>query len=196
MSDPHDNADKLPLLRVEEEEALKEALRSAYAPTALSTKLNAFMVEQALTDPVAPADDEEREAAQALSEALAQDLNKVPLLAALKSAEMPQAAEERRLRTLQGGHANAQPPSFAKVVYVSFGVAASVAAVAALSLLFFAPLNDDLATSRGDLAKSRSSAPLFQRRFETSRASARIDKIAEVRARELRANRYRQWGVR
>jgi hypothetical protein len=46
------------------------------------------------------------------------------------------------------------------------------------------------------LAQSRSTAPLFQTAETIGAPSTRIDRIASVRERELRENRYTLWGVR
>ena len=46
------------------------------------------------------------------------------------------------------------------------------------------------------LAQSRSTNELFAEPFTEGQASARMDRIAEQRARELRDNRYALWGVR
>ena len=45
------------------------------------------------------------------------------------------------------------------------------------------------------LLQSRSTATLFES-ASVGAPSARIDRIASVRARDLRANRYAEWGVR
>ncbi len=43
---------------------------------------------------------------------------------------------------------------------------------------------------------SRSSAPLFHEPFTLEQTTARIDRIAAVRERELRSNLYRSWGLK
>jgi hydroxyacyl-ACP dehydratase HTD2-like protein with hotdog domain len=43
---------------------------------------------------------------------------------------------------------------------------------------------------------SRSSAPLFHEPFTLDQTTARIDRIAAVRERELRSNLYRSWGLK
>jgi hypothetical protein len=43
---------------------------------------------------------------------------------------------------------------------------------------------------------SRSSAPLFHEPFTLEQTTARIDRIASVRERELRSNLYRSWGLK
>jgi hypothetical protein len=194
MSDSDDTISEAELLAVEEEAALSEALRSAWSPAPLSPGLNAFIVAQALLDPEAPPSEEEQAGALALRESLAGGaLYDVPLLQALKHAHAPEEPRSAALRRLPN---EARPSRLAQVIYLSFGIAASAAAIAAGSVLWLAPIDEATEGAQAPLAKSRASAVLFEQGFQSGATSARIDKIASVRARELRSNRYRRWGLR
>jgi len=88
----------------------------------------------------------------------------------------------------------------AKVFYVRFGgVLAALAAAAALLFMINARNTSPEASAPElpalALVQSRSTAALFQS-ASVGPPSARIDRIASVRERDLRANRYAMWGVR
>ena len=87
-----------------------------------------------------------------------------------------------------------------QLIFYRFAAVASALAVAAAVLLRLAPEVSkssppapDLATLA--LAQSRSTAAFF-RADSAGAPSERIDRIASVRSRELRDNRYALWGVR
>jgi hypothetical protein len=73
-------------------------------------------------------------------------------------------------------------------------------AAAAAVLLTLSPQRESRAPSPDlqvlALAQSRSTAPLFRATASALAPSSRIDRIASVRERELRENRYALWGVR
>jgi hypothetical protein len=84
-------------------------------------------------------------------------------------------------------------------LYLRFGgIAAALAAAAAVLLV--ASTHSRPESSAPELpalalVQSRSTAVLFQT-ATAGPPSARIDRIASVRERELRDNRYAMWGVR
>ncbi|GMV12886.1 MAG: hypothetical protein AMXMBFR56_11100 [Polyangiaceae bacterium] len=92
--------------------------------------------------------------------------------------------------------------SRAKVLVIAFGsVATAAVALAASWFLVIAPaLRDgpgaELAEQAQALAVSRSTAAMFPEKFEPGATTARVDRIALARSRELRSNRYALWGVR
>lgn len=83
-------------------------------------------------------------------------------------------------------------------MYAIFGAGSAVVAAAAVVMLFLgtASRSTPTAAMAGDFAKPRSTAPLFDERFETAETTARMDAIASARSRDLRDNRYAAWGVR
>ncbi len=89
------------------------------------------------------------------------------------------------------------------VIFVSFGVMTALAAAAAVILVVFFPSQDRALSAAAPafvpapapLTQSRSSETLFDAKFERDHTTERVDRIASVRARELRQNRFRQWGV-
>ena len=218
MTEPRDTppsgGENLPLTPSELAE-LSEALVSAYRPKELDPVRHEELLESVLSDPLRPAsDDELRESERfrraiegrathpdlALARALSEMYAPEPVHGAVE--ELNERALDRALRHIPRSRGRRS----ATVLYVSFGLATSLAA-AALVLLFVLPertsgmyqLKGRPATpSAGlpDLNQSRSSAPLFNDKFERAETTDRIDRIASVRARELRANRFRQWGVR
>jgi hypothetical protein len=95
------------------------------------------------------------------------------------------------------------PEARPRVIYVAFGAAtALLAAAAALALVIGslssdeAPLSAQAPLAPAALSTSRSSAALFQEPFTLEGTTARMDRIANERERELRQNRYLAWGVR
>lgn len=80
------------------------------------------------------------------------------------------------------------------VLVVAFGIASGALAIAASALLVLrsAPVEDARAP---DLVLSRSLAPLFAPEAAPLEPSARLDRIAEARARDFRNNRYAAWGL-
>jgi hypothetical protein len=189
----------VPNLESEEEQRLELALRAAWAPSELDPKLNEFLIEQALEDPLAPAGEEEALSSARLGRALeGKDVHELSGLAdALRHAVRPTAEIE------------SAPRSKAKrgnVVFVTFGGAAALLAAAAAVVLSVSPLRREMTASApasapaleqaSTLAQSRSTSSLFSERLDPSRATERLDVIASARQRELRANSYARWGVR
>jgi hypothetical protein len=182
----------------DDEPELAEALRAAHAPRSLDPARSELLVEQALEDPLrAPTEEEIRESAR-LREALESggDHPDVRLARALATALAPpeqhdparfaqlaSRAIESRQRAAAGGN----------VIHVVFGVAAGVVALAAAIAIVVRPSSD--AAPEPVLRVSRSTAPMFREPFDTRRTSARVDRIALARERDLRANRYALWGV-
>jgi hypothetical protein len=80
---------------------------------------------------------------------------------------------------------------------VAFGTAASGLALAAsIALVVGSARRPEPAVALRELTPSRSLAPLLDADAARLSASERIDRVASVRARELRENRYAAWGVR
>jgi len=183
-----------------EETRLATALRFAFAPAELDPGRHEQILAAALEDPFAPPSPDEIVESERLRRALEgegehADLALARALAAAHAPKPLTVTTRERLDTQL-----ARPR--AKVFYVRFGAALGAVAVAALVLLSIrtrsAPPEassapPDLQTLA--LAQSRSTAPLFQT-ASAGPPSARIDRIASVRERELRENRYALWGVR
>jgi hypothetical protein len=200
----HDSSpepDELPELTAAEEERLATALRHAFAPREIDPARHERLLSVALEDPFAPASPDELVESERLRRALEGegDHLDLTLARALAAAHSPKAAPSSSL-----AHASAELESRsgvhrAKVLYLRFGGAAAALAVAAAVLLSVGPRQSrapapDLQALA--LVQSRSTAPLFQTAAAAGAPSTRIDRIASVRARELRENRYALWGVR
>jgi hypothetical protein len=185
------------------ESALAEALRAAWAPRTLDPALNELLIEAALEDPLAPASEAEIVESERLRDALeGKGEHPDALLArALRTANTPAPLSNERANQLVPELSS--PRRSSNVVYVAFGaVAATAMAAAAAAMLFLAPVEHEPAAATAvsvpnpTLAQSRSTTALFHEKFATEDTSGRIDRIAAVRARELRQNRYAQWGLR
>lgn len=210
-------------LTAEEEATLIEALLCAYRPAALDPDVNDALIELALEDPLRPASEEERAESERFRRALEgqgehPDLDLVHGLVEAhrsgsatpsSSAAISERALEQALGRVSSTRNPASKPSPASkrtrgnVIFVSFGVMTAVAAAAAVFLVVFFPSQDRARTAAapgfvaapGPLTQSRSSEALFDAKFERDHTTERVDRIASVRARELRQNRFRQWGV-
>ena len=223
-SDPiESSADAGQALTQQAEAALTEALLCAYRPAELDPDVNEALIELALEDPLRPASEEERAESERFQRALEGqgehpdlELDRGLVEAhraagpAPESSRAPDDAARVSERALEQAlrRANAKATTKAtrtrgNVIFVSFGVMTALAAAAAVLLVVFFPSQDHeptaaapaaLATS-SPLTQSRSSEALFDAKFERDGTTERVDRIASVRARELRQNRFRQWGV-
>jgi hypothetical protein len=198
-TNPHDPAIE-ELLDPAVEQALGEALRSAWAPGDLDPVLNEQLIEQALEDPFAPPTADEIVESERLRQALEGqgDHPDARLAGVLKAAASPRALEkpERLLDSSLRGRRSGN------VLFVAFGAAATAAlAAAAAAMLFVFPAERQAAPSAiapalEQLVPSRSTAGLFHEKFEAGETSARLDRITSAREKDLRENRYALWGVR
>ena len=194
---------ELPELTAAEEERLATALRHAFSPSEIDPARHEQLLSEALLDPFAPASPEELVESERLRRALDGhgdlDHQDFILARALAAAHAPQAVPSSTLETAAGKAQPPQPPRGARVLLVRFGsVVAALAAAAAVLFSFGSqpsrsPAPDLQALT---LAQSRSTAPLFRAVATVGAPSTRIDRIASVRERELRENRYALWGVR
>lgn len=191
--------DELPL-DSGEEARLARALKAALQPQALDPGLHERILARALTDPLAPPTPEEREAAERLRAALDGGVpsEHSALIEALRFAHGAEgaradAALEAHARALQ-----AAAPKRSNVVYAFFGAVSGVLALAAAFVLVLTPLHEraEPKEQRVELARSRSLAPVVDVEGERLSPSARMDRIANARERDLRNNRYARWGVR
>jgi hypothetical protein len=92
-----------------------------------------------------------------------------------------------------------KPASGGQVIRVAFGgVMATLALAAGVFLFVRAQSTITVHTSTGlSLAHRRSTQNLFSEKFPTQGgASTRIQRIATAREREMRSNRFAQWGVK
>jgi hypothetical protein len=209
MSEYDDASELAPgeALPPEVEAELAEALRAAFAPAPLDPARHAELLALALEDPFAPASEEELRASERLRRALDEGDDShadAALARALRAAVAPEAVSAPlQTRAQAGATARKDAPagggsSRGNVVYASFGALALAAAAA--FVVWFAlprePANVGSAAVRPTLVQSRTTAPLFAEPFEPGEATARIDRIAHSRERELRENRYALWGVR
>jgi hypothetical protein len=185
-------------LSAEEERALAEALIASVRPAPLSSARHEEILASALM--AAPEEDaatpEERAEASAFAEAIdgRGDHPDLALARALRSATRPdslaaEALEDALARSL--GQRKRAP----QVYFVRFGAGSAALALAASVLLFLRSEAPEPET-RPELLLSRSLAPLLGPEAAELSASARLDRIASARSRDLRANRYAAWGVR
>jgi hypothetical protein len=195
----HDSDPNLPALAAEEERRLATLLKSAFAPGEIDEVRHEQLLLSALEDPFAAPSPEEIVESERLRRALDGDGDHLDLVLAraLSAAHAPSEAPPKVVApaTL----ATKSKPA-AKVLYVRFaGIAAALAAAAAV-LFTISSRNSSPEASAPELpalalVQSRSTAALFQT-ASVGPPSARIDRIASVRERDLRANRYAMWGVR
>ncbi len=191
-----DNQDQpLALLTPEEERDLGQALRMAVAPTDLDERVNEQLIAAALADPLAPATDDELVASARLRAALegGPSTPEAQLAEALTTAAGGAPLDPRRLNALV--EAALPPPRRSNVVFVAFAGAVAVTAAAAAAALFVAPSPQRTLPPAPELAASRSTMELFADKFELDETTARVDRIAAARERDLRHNRYATWGV-
>ncbi|MGE0325673.1 MAG: hypothetical protein AB7K71_26280 [Polyangiaceae bacterium] len=192
----------------EAESDFAEQLRAAFSPVELSPQLNQTLIELALEDPFAEADEEEQAESERLREAL--DLGESHPLADLArsvhaAADPGRIDAARNQELLDAALEGAKPSSKggnAKVIRVAFGAVTAVLAAAAGMLLWVQTQSAAPTTgvqspqASQELAVSRSTASLFHEKFDTKHTSERVDRIAMARAKELRSNRYASWGAR
>ena len=200
LTDSDPDLVELVLLDDHEERRLSTLLKSAYAPTELDSARHEHLLQAALEDPFAPASEEELVESERLRQALDGngdgDHLDLVLARALAAAHAPTLEPPRVVPRLERA-APERPP--AKVLYFRFaGVAATLAAAAAVLLAVTARAPPPAAAPELPalaLAQSRSTAALIQA-DAAGAPSTRIDRIASLRGRELRDNRYALWGVR
>lgn len=195
-----------PELSPAEAEALVAALRGAWTPGAPRAEVERALRELALEDPLSPPTAAEVAAAGALAGALADALAdadaarsappELALALALRCAvHPPPLPPAAAARALASAPLVATPPRSrtGRLVLVAFGATGALAAAAAVALALGAW---SATPSRPLPHASRSTTGLFVEHFTVGGATERIDRIASVRSRELRDNRFAAWGVR
>jgi len=200
MSDPTDFDDEpdLPLLDATEELRLSELLQNAFRPSEIDPVRHERLLSVALEDPFAEPSAEELVESERLRQALdgRGDHEDLRLARALSAAFAPSIDRPLAEPTLT---AKAPRGSGGQVIFYRFAAVTTALALAAAVLLRLtsqaneSPPAPDLTTLA--LAQSRSTAAFF-RADSAGAPSERIDRIASVRSRELRDNRYALWGVR
>lgn len=194
-----DSEPDLPELDAAEELRLSALLRHAFRPSEIDPARHERLLLAALEDPLAEASPEELVESERLRQALDgggdhQDLRLARALSAAFAPHLDRPLPEPSLAL------KAKAKRSGQVIFVRFASVAAALAVAAAVLLRLSPELSERSTPAPDLAtlalaQSRSTAAFF--RAETAGApSERIDRIASVRSRELRDNRYALWGVR
>lgn len=195
------------------EHDLAEVLRAAYEPASMELSDNDALVDRALgitaveRDPSPTA--AERDAAARLREAMThpqgddRDEPEIELADALVSAYRPRGIDPLRNELLitRALRRSSQRTVSRRVLPVVTAAVLGVAAMAATIALSLRPPTDKpVATATAPtMQRSRSTADLFDAATPFPRAggeSARVDRIANARAAELRDNRFALWGVR
>lgn len=183
----------------DEEQALSRALLAAVRPEPLSAAQHEAILERAgLVAADAPPTQEEARAAAALARALDEsadaDSDELRLARELKLAVSGTAdADGVRAHERALARSGALRSARGKLLVVSFGVGSAALAAAAAVTVFVGSTGQERVAG---LVPTRSVAPLFARSGNELGASARLDRIAAERRRDLRANRYATWGVR
>jgi hypothetical protein len=182
---------------------LSRALRAAASDSDIARADHEALLALTLGDDVADFSDDERRAADTLRQALAgEGVDPLAELAeALRCAAEPRAIDQlshERLIQLAFMRAamrrSAASPGPRRVAFVM----AAVAAAAAITLVVLQP-EAPVATPSPTLILSHSTAALFDVHKPWPRVggeSGRIDRIAQVREKQLRANRFAAWGIR
>lgn len=165
---------------------LATALASAWSPSALDEQVHAEMLDDLPTA-------EEL----LLAEELRQELETVPLVAALRSAYEPRAISDEEHRAIVAKAIGTNVVPFRRpqrLVRIAVVATSSVVAIAASIVLYInnAPSKETPIA----LVPARSTQSLFEEPFRQGDTSARIDKIALARASDYRDNRFAKWGVR
>ncbi len=193
-----------PFLPPEEEAELLAQLEAALRPSELDPRTQERLLAQALDDPFAPPSEAELVESAQLREALESGAPHpdADVLRALGApfTDAGQDVVERALLAAEPApeRLTAAPPR--NVVYVVFGAASAALAAAAAVFLFVGSVQKPEPTATAAAApqwsRPRSTTDLFDERFETNGTTARMDRIASARSRDLRDNRYAAWGVR
>lgn len=196
---------------------LSEALAAAVRPTPIADARHEAILQRTVLsgtfpkdasdeqegDPLRPPTESEQRESEAFRKALEQrgDHPDVALALALAHAAGRPGPEPRLERALALGLATPpeRRPRRGILLHVGFGAAATGLAMAATLLLVLRPASEpslpDVHAST-QLIYQRSLSPLFEADPGSLSASARLDRIAESRTRDLRNNRYLAWGVR
>lgn len=201
MSDPtqRDSEPELPLLDAAEELRLSELLRNALRPSDIDQARHERLLAAALEDPFATPSPEELVESERLRRALDgqgehEDARLARALSAALAPSMTRPLTEPQLLTTTVRKASG------RVIFYRFAATTTALAVAAAVLLRITPEARKGSEPAPDsttlaLAQSRSTAAFFHA-DSAGAPSERIDRIASVRSRELRDNRYALWGVR
>ena len=210
MSDPTERGSEqeLPELDAAEELRLGELLRNAFRPGEIDPQRHERLLSAALEDPFAEPSPEELVESERLRQALDgrgdhEDLRLARALSAAFSPSIDRPLADTLRDTRRGESAlpaKTASTSRGQVIYYRFAAVTTALAVAAAVLLRLTSQAPESATRVPDLttlalAQSRSTAAFF-RADSAGAPSERIDRIASVRSRELRDNRYALWGVR
>jgi hypothetical protein len=186
------------------EDPAAEAIRAAFSPGALAEADLDAIVQRALGDDSASTTSE-REGADRLRaelDGIAPREISAPLHAlrlAVKPTEIP-AERNEALIAAAFRRARGRMAAVRRIAPVTMAALAGVAALAAGVALFVgeAPSSPPSAPTAA-LIRARSAEDLFDPATPFPRSgeeSARIDRIAGARARDLRRNRFTAWGVR
>jgi hypothetical protein len=195
------------LIEAQERDALLTAIGSAAAPEALDPHRHAQLLNAALNpsgttqiddDPLAPPSVDEVIAAAATRKNLEDDA----LVSLLRAAFAPSALAPDSARSILSSTltcATALTRHNPRAPSATFWGVLAVAAAAAIWVAHATQPRLAGLTSSGqsqlNLTQSRTTRSLFSDSFAHSSTSERIDRIAQVRQRELRDNRYIMWGL-
>jgi hypothetical protein len=117
---------------------------------------------------------------------------------ALRAAWAPrEIGRVEHARIVEGAIAPKKQESGGRVIRVAFGAVATITALAASVWIFVSVQSPEVQRgATAELAKARSTQPLFDEPFKAGSSTARIDKIAVARSTDFRENRFKRWGVR
>lgn len=184
-----------------EDVLLARALKSAANPGEIDDDVHRALLDRALEDPDAPATPEEIAESERLREELEDPGSNhadVLLARSLRMAHAPkpiEAATHRKILDRVLGESRARR---VQVAWIAGAFAAAAAIALAVIPLRSMKTDGSSADDYGaSLVHVRPTDDLFAQPFpKEQHTSARIDRIAEARARDLRSNRFAKWGVR
>lgn len=205
-------AEELRALLERGDHELVDVLRAAYEPADLDESENDALINRALgigpSD--APATNSEREAADRLREAIRhphsedRDEPQIEMLDALVAAHRPKGIDPLRnelliTRALKGSSQRTVQRRVVPVVTAAILGVAAMAAGISLYLQGSGASSETANVTAPALQRSRSTTNLFDAATPFPRVggeSARMDRISNARAADLRNNRFALWGVR
>lgn len=194
------------LIGAQERDSLLDSIASAASPEGIDPGRHAQLLEAALNpagnvdqlldDPLTPPSTDEIIAAAATRK----NLEAEPLVLLLRAAHAPSELSPASAQSVL--NAALAKLTFPKRQHPRVSTFWGLLAVAAAAVLWVAnatePSVEGLAPagrSQLEFAQSRTTGSLFSNARERSTASERIDRIAQVRQKDLRRNRYLLWGL-
>lgn len=182
-------------------ELLRE-LRHTAEPAPLAAAAHDAMLARVLEDPLAPPQAEELEGAEKLRHALESARGVPAIVEALRAAERPRLLDPARNEALIEAALSRGARRRGRVVTLvvsALAMAAALAMIVPQALRSPAPVGAPASAATASLIRARSTTDLFDAAEPFPRSggeSQRMDRIVSARTADLRANRFKAWGVR